>query len=296
MRGSVAALLTRVSHELAAAGIERPRLEARLLLAHALGVSQEALLARPEREVSAPNLAALLARRKAHEPIAMILGRREFWGLNFAVSRASIIPRPDSETLIEAALKEQKPRERVRFILDLGTGTGCLLLAALLEFPHAFGVGVDASVDAAALAKQNAAMHGLHKRAAFLCGNWADAIASRFDLVLVNPPYIESDTIANLAPEVAVYEPRRALDGGKDGLDGYRAFLPQLSRLLAPQGCAVLEIGRGQQNAVAALAARAGLETTALYPDLAGTVRAMVLRAAQPVKNQLALRAEASNE
>src|SRR5579883_1186259 len=269
MRGSVAALLTRVSHELAAAGIERPRLEARLLLAHALGVSQEALLARPEREVSAPNL---------------------------AVSRASIIPRPDSETLIEAALKEQKPRERVRFILDLGTGTGCLLLAALLEFPHAFGVGVDASVDAAALAKQNAAMHGLHKRAAFLCGNWADAIASRFDLVLVNPPYIESDTIANLAPEVAVYEPRRALDGGKDGLDGYRAFLPQLSRLLAPQGCAVLEIGRGQQNAVAALAARAGLETTALYPDLAGTVRAMVLRAAQPVKNQLALRAEASNE
>ncbi len=258
------------------AGIENPRLEARLLLAHALGLTQEQLLAGPDQAVP-KNFTALLARRVAHEPLAYILGRQEFWSLSFTVSPATLIPRADSETLIEAALAALPDRTQVRRILDLGTGTGCLLLAALSEFPAAFGVGVDISPAAAALATANAAALQLRARAAFLAGNWAAALGGQFDLILANPPYIPSRDIAALMPEVRGHEPAAALDGGADGLAAYRIILAALPGLLAPGGVAVLELGIGQDRAMMPMAAAAGF-AAATRRDLAGIARALILR------------------
>lgn len=225
-------------------------------------------------------LSPLLTRRVAREPLALILGSREFWSLNFAVSPDTLIPRPESETLIEAALAAFQSRP-ARSVLDLGTGTGCLLLAALSEFRSAFGVGVDRSPAAAALAKRNATALGLADRAWLVCGDWAEAVASRFDLVLCNPPYIPTSVIGGLMPEVARYEPRAALDGGPDGLTAYRHLLPALSRFLQAHGVAVLELGAGQANSVGALARQAGLVVDFRH-DLAGIARAVVLRQALP--------------
>ncbi|KAA5611357.1 peptide chain release factor N(5)-glutamine methyltransferase [Rhodovastum atsumiense] len=245
------------------AGIDEPRREARLLYEHAAG------------DPTAFHVA--VARRAAREPMALITGRQGFWTLDLAVSRATLIPRPDTETLIEAALAARPDRAAVRRILDLGTGTGCLLLAALAEFPLAFGVGVDLVPEAAALAAANARANGLAGRAAFLAGDWAAALSGRFDLVLSNPPYIESDAIPGLMPEVAAFEPRSALDGGADGMAAYRFLVKRLPRLLAPGGVAVLELGAGQAAGVAALARAAGLDDPVLRADLAGIARAAVL-------------------
>ena len=258
---------------LAAAGVDNPRLDARLLLGHAAGLSREALLRDPGRLVDPAPYHALLARRAAREPVALILGRQEFWSLQFEVSDATLIPRADSEAVIEAALAAVPDRGRVRRVLDLGTGTGCLLLAALTEFPAAWGVGVDWAAEAASLAARNAAALELAGRAAFLCGDWDTALGGRFDLVLSNPPYIPGGDIAGLMPEVSQYEPARALDGGADGLDAYRRILVALPRLLAPDGVAVLEVGAGQAGAVAALA---GQQVT-FRADLGGVPRAMVV-------------------
>lgn len=276
----VRAVLARAAGLLRDAGIDNPRLEARLLLAHALGLSREALLAAPDPIVP-DHFDALLARRLRREPLAFILGRQEFWSLSFAVSPASLIPRADSETLIEAALAAWPDQSRVHHILDLGTGTGCLLLAALSEFRHAFGIGVDLAPDAAILARQNAATLGLADRAAFLAGNWAAALAKEFDLVLANPPYIPTADLASLMPEVTAYEPARALDGGADGLAAYRAILADLPRLLAKDGIAVLELGIGQDAAMIDLARAAGFVATT-RADLGGITRALVLRRAAP--------------
>lgn len=224
----------------------------------------------------APTLATLLARREAHEPLALILGRREFWSLDFAVSPATLIPRPDSETLIEAAITCFADRAPPRLILDLGTGTGCLLLAVLSEFPEAFGIGVDRSREAATLASRNASALDLAERAAFVCGNWADALNARFDLVLCNPPYIATSDLPGLMPDVACYEPSSALDGGGDGMVAYRQLLPDLPRLLDERGLAVLELGAGQADSVGRLAQQAGL-VPALRPDLGGIPRALML-------------------
>ena len=262
---------------LAAAGIERPRLEARLLLAHALGVEQEALLRDLRAPVAMALYAPLLARRAAREPLARITGRQEFWSLPFAVAPATLIPRADSETLLEAALALFPERGRVASILDLGTGTGCLLLAALTEFPAAFGVGVDLAPDAVRLAAGNAAALGLRDRAAFLLADWAAPLAGRFDLILGNPPYIETSVIPTLMPEVRRHEPLGALDGGADGLDAYRRIVPVIPDMLTPSGAAVLEVGRGQAGLVADMAARAGLASMA-RADLAGIPRAVILR------------------
>jgi release factor glutamine methyltransferase len=259
---------------LASAGIESPALDARLLLAHVVG----SLLDR-KRIVPTDAYAALLARRAAHEPVALILGRREFWSLDFEISPATLIPRPDSETLIEAALAARPDRASVRRVLDLGTGTGCLLLAALGEFPAAWGLGVDRAAAAAHLAARNAARLGLAGRSAFLCGDWAASIAGRFDLVLGNPPYIPTADIAGLMPEVADHEPRLALDGGADGLDCLRSILAELPRLLSDQGLAVLEIGIGQDQAALALARAAGFLSPSLRADLGGIPRALVVPA-----------------
>ena len=275
------AALTWGADRLAAAEVAQPRLDARLLLAGALGLSPAALLAAlpaPLPGPAAARFAALIARRAAREPVALILGRREFWSLDLAVSPATLVPRPESETLIEAAVAAFAGGPAPCRVLDLGTGTGCLLLAALSAFPAAFGVGVDRVPAAAALARENAARLGFDRRAAFLCADWAAALRGRFDLVLANPPYIPHGEVATLMPEVARYEPATALDGGADGCDAYRTLLPALPGLLAPAGVAIVELGAGQAPAVAALAVRAGL-AVATRNDLAGTARALVMRA-----------------
>ncbi|MGH7080701.1 MAG: peptide chain release factor N(5)-glutamine methyltransferase [Acetobacteraceae bacterium] len=262
---------------LRAAGVEAAEREARLLLAHALGGPADAPVAR-----NAPvpaEFAALVERRARREPLAFILGRREFWSLTLAVSPATLIPRPESETLIEAALAAFPERRKVRRILDLGTGTGALLLALLSEFPEAFGVGVDRVAAAAALAAGNARALGFAGRAAFLIGNWAGAIGGRFELIVANPPYIERGTIGGLMPEVALYEPPSALDGGPDGFRAYRRIFPDLPRLLTLGGAGIVEIGEGAAPAVSGLARRAGLAVAEVRADLSGIPRALRIEA-----------------
>jgi len=268
--------LRRAAAALRAAGIENPGFEARLLVAHVLGVPVSAVPGAGEPDEG--ELDALVARRVAREPMGFVLGSVGFWTLDIALSPATLIPRADSETVVEAAL-EARPREAVRRVLDLGTGTGCLLLAVLSECPGAFGVGVDLSPEAARLAAGNAVRNGLAGRAAFLAGDWASALEGRFDLVLSNPPYIPRGDLAGLMPEVRVHEPARALDGGADGLDAYRVLVGVLPRLLAPGGVAVFELGIGQAEAVSALAEAAGFGAPALRHDLGGVARALVLRA-----------------
>lgn len=279
---SVGAFLCQAGQVLRAAAIDQPRMEARWLLGHAMGATAEALLRDPRAAVpadAAARFTAMLARRARREPMAYITGTAGFWGLNFAVSPATLIPRADSETLVEAALEHAPGARR---ILDLGTGTGCLLLAVLSELPAATGIGIDINPAAASLARCNARALGLP--AQFLAGDWAAALDARFDLVLGNPPYIVAAAIPALMPEVALHEPAAALDGGADGLDAYRAIMSQLPRLLVPGGIAVLELGQGQAPAVAALAqglaqglAR-GLEWVGVRDDLGGVPRAAILR------------------
>ena len=259
---------------LAAAGVEAPRREARILLAAALGTDAAGLLG--WGDIDPAVFEPLLARRLAREPMAYILGRREFWGLSFFTTPASLIPRPDSETLIEAAIAARQDNRAVRRILDLGTGTGCLLLAALTEFPQAFGIGVDLAPAAAALAARNAGALRLADRAAFFAGDWAAALTGTFDLILSNPPYIPAGNVNALMPEVAHFEPGLALDGGADGLHAYRRILAALPGLLADEGVAVLELGLGQADIVVRMAAAEFV--TSLHADLAGHDRALVLR------------------
>jgi release factor glutamine methyltransferase len=255
---------------------DSPRLEARLLLAHALGLTQNDLIRDSTRPVDTTIFEALLTRRTAHEPLALIVGHREFWSMDFQVSPATLIPRPDSETLIEAALAAFATRPAPQRILDLGTGTGCLLLALLKEFPSAFGTGIDLIPDAAALAKHNAARLGLANQSSFIAGNWTNSIAGRFDLIISNPPYIRGPDIDTLMPEVACYEPKPALDGGPDGYDAYRAIMPALQHHLEPDGIAILELGAEQANYVISLAREAGLGVS-IRLDLAGICRVIVL-------------------
>lgn len=278
---SVGAFLCQAGQLLRAAAIPNPRGEARLLLGHALGATPEALLRDPRAAVppeAAVRFAAAVKARLDGAPMAHLLGRQGFWTLDLAVSPATLIPRADSESLVEAALELFPDPGAALRVLDLGTGTGCLLLAVLAERPHAFGIGVDLRPEAAALGAANARGNGLGHRAAFLAGDWAAALAGRFDLILSNPPYIESAAIPKLMPEVARHEPHLALDGGGDGLDGYRAILAAMPRLLAPGGAAVLELGQGQRGAVEALARGAGLVPRGWRADLGGIERALILR------------------
>ena len=252
------------------------------MLAHAMACREEDLLRDPRAPVPATAalaFGALLRRRAGREPMAHLLGRVGFWTLTLETGPATLIPRGDSEAIVEAALAAFEDPARIRRVLDLGTGTGALLLAVLAECPDATGVGVDLAPAAAALAARNAAANGLGGRAAFLCGDWAEALSGRFDLVLSNPPYIETDAVPGLMPEVAQFEPTLALDGGVDGLDAYRRLVRALPALLACGGRAVLEIGQGQRPAVEALAIAGGMEPVAARQDLGGIDRALVLRA-----------------
>ena len=250
-----------------------PRLDAELLMAHALGMSREQMLLSAMDAEAPAAFAALLARRLAHEPVAYITGRRAFWTIELEVGPGVLVPRPDSETLIDAAIDRFGPRGPAT-ILDLGTGPGTLLLAALDQWPQARGLGIDRSEDALAYARRNAARLGLGDRAELRLGDWGEGIEGRFDLVLANPPYVSAD--ADLPPDVADHEPAAALFAGADGLDDYRRLAPQLPRLIAPGGIACVEIGAGQKQAVAALFGAAGL-TVASRDDLAGVARCLVL-------------------
>jgi release factor glutamine methyltransferase len=281
--GTIGFFLCQAGQRLRGAAIEAPRLEARRLLAHVLGTTEEALLRDPRAAVpadKAQHFATLLARRVAHEPFAYLIGRVGFWTLELEVSPATLIPRADSETLVEAALEACPDKGAALRVLDLGTGTGALLLAVLTEFPAANGIGIDLKPAAAALAARNAARLGLADRVRFLAGDWAAAVLGPFDLILCNPPYIQSAAIPGLMPEVARHEPASALDGGADGLAAYRRIIADLPRVLAPRGVAVLELGQGQQAAVAALGRAAGLKPEACSADLGGVPRALVLRSA----------------
>lgn len=229
---------------------------------------------------SASRLQAALTRRLAGEPLWRVLGAREFWGLSFRLSPGTLEPRPDSETLIEAALQHlgERRQEALAF-LDLGTGTGCLLIAALSEFPLASGTGVDLSEDALATAVRNAVSNGVANRAEFRLARWDAGLSGKFDLILSNPPYISSREIALLEPAVRDHDPHLALDGGADGLDAYRALAGLLPARLAPEGRAILEIGAGQEDDVCALMQAAGLRHLQSHRDLGGHVRALVFTA-----------------
>lgn len=264
---------------LAASGIAEPRREARLLLGLALSVDPRELLAWPERaldDAAQGRFEALIHRRAGREPFSRLKGSREFWSLDFALSPDTLDPRPDSETLIEAALEAIADRGAPLRVLDLGTGTGCLLLALLSELPQASGLGIDRLPGAVATARRNAARLGLDGRAHFRLGDWDREILGPVDVILANPPYIPSEEISGLAPEVASFEPRLALDGGADGLDAYRALAPAIARLLTPGGFACVEIGFGQSASVVALFSESGLKIRSLRPDLSGTLRCIV--------------------
>jgi release factor glutamine methyltransferase len=271
--------LAEAAAALAAAGFEEPRRQARRLLSAALDLLPASVLAHPERPLAAAELARLrvfLARMLAREPLSRILGRREFWGLDLALSPDTLDPRPESETLVEAVLRRIPDHGAPLLLLDLGTGTGCLLLALLRELPAATGIGLDIAPGAAAMARANACALGLRHRASFLVGDWGEALGSAFDLVVANPPYIATPELAGLPGEVGDYDPRRALDGGPDGLLAYRALARGLVRLLAPQGLFACEIGKGQETAVAGILRAAGLAIAGLEPDLAGTPRVLL--------------------
>ena len=265
--------------ELSRAGIEGGRLDARLLLGHVLGRAVWPHEEAPLDDEALARFRSLVARRIAREPVSKIIGRRAFWTLDLAVTADTLDPRPDSETLIEAALEAFRDRNPPRRVLDLGTGTGCLLLAALSEFPEATGLGIDRSPAAAEVARRNAETTGLAGRTEIRCQDW-DGLADdgRFDLILSNPPYIAESEVAVLAEEVRDHDPIGALAAGADGLDAYRALAPVLSRTLAKEGVAILELGIGQGDAVAAIMADAGLAETGRKADLAGIDRTLVLK------------------
>ncbi len=276
--GSIADHLEAGTRRLAEAGIEDARREARLILAHALGVEPVTIMGYPERDVEdATVYEALIARRAAREPLSHLTGRREFWSLEFEVTAETLDPRPDSETLVEAALAALPDREAELSILDFGTGTGCLLLALLSELPNARGLGIDIFEATLTVSRRNAQRLGLADRANFAIGEWGAALTGPFDLIVSNPPYIPSDDIADLQAEVAQYEPRQALDGGEDGLNPYRRLAEDLARLLAPRGVTVLEFGVGQGPEVAGLMEPAGLVNHGFRRDLAGYDRCLTL-------------------
>jgi release factor glutamine methyltransferase len=275
------ALLRDAAVALTAAGIDNARFEARLLLAHAAGVTIEWLVAHGD-EAPPPSvveaLRALTARRIRREPMAYVTGEREFWGLPFKVSPAVLVPRPDSETLIEAALALMPGRTEPWRIVDLGVGSGCLLLTLLREFPNARGVGLDASAEALSVAQYNADALGVGARTHLVRGDWrlqgwAGQLGGPFDLLVSNPPYIETEAIDGLMPEVARFEPRLALDGGGDGLAAYRIIADQAAGLVVHGGRVLIEAGEGQATDISKLLSAAGFAVGGPWKDLGGIDR-----------------------
>jgi len=263
------------------AGVEAPEIDAHLLLGHALRLDRAQLLAQHDRLLEAREIdavSAFAARRLKREPVSRIFGEKEFWSLPIVVTPDVLVPRPETETIVELALdqlgRDGTKMEKLR-ILDIGTGTGALLLALLKELPAADGVATDISTAALAVARENAERNGLAARCMFVNCDIAGGVRGLFDLVVSNPPYIARGDIAALAPEVRSYDPALALDGGHDGLDAYRAIAAAAPHLLSPGGRAIMELGAGQEAAVSALFVNAGLRITSVRKDLAGIPRAL---------------------
>jgi release factor glutamine methyltransferase len=263
-------------------GLDSPELDARVLIGHALGLDHAALASAADRVLNA-DVAAVIsdfaARRLAHEPVARIVGMKEFWGLEFRVTPATLVPRPETETVVEtalAAIDARGLRGRPLHLADLGTGSGALLLALLSELPNAVGIGTDISLPALATARGNAERLGFTARAHFVACDFAAALSGPFDLVVSNPPYIASGDIAGLAPEVREHDPRLALDGGPQGFDTYCAIAADMARILTPDGAVVLELGAGQTAGVRALLAEGRIVTERVKDDLAGHPRALL--------------------
>ncbi len=270
------------------ARIDAPEQDARLLVLDACGLSQEGYVLAPQTPLSAEaciRIAEAGQRRLAREPVSRIIGRREFWGRSFELGPTTLDPRPDTETLVEAVLGILDDEGRCSAplkILDLGTGTGCILLSLLAELPRAEGLGVDIDPDALAVAARNAATHELASRALFCCGNWAAQISGRFDVIVANPPYIRHTDIAGLEPEVSLYDPFRALDGGSDGFDAYRRIATETLRLTSPGTLLALEAGAGQMPQLVDLLINSGWaadrSSCRVYADLAGHDRVVAVR------------------
>jgi release factor glutamine methyltransferase len=260
--------------------IETASLDARILLQHVLHASREALLiamSEPMEPAMQQRFLELIERRAKRVPVSHLIGKREFWGMEFRVTADTLDPRPDSETVIEAVLERCRDREKSYKILDLGSGTGCLSLALLKELPRATAIGVDISDGALAVAKENALLLGFQGRSQYLVSRWCEKVVGAYDIVVANPPYIPTKSIDALAPEVAQYEPKVALDGGTDGLQCYREMVPALPKVLNDSGFAVLEMGAGQHDDLARIAGDNALRVDASVRDLSGTVRCMVL-------------------
>ena len=273
--------------QLRLAGIEQPWREARILLAEATGASVSTIMAWPERIISREHealFAGWLSRRLDQEPVSRILGHREFWSLSFIVTPATLDPRPDSETLVEAVLAVFPNRNRPYRIVDFGTGTGCLLIALLSEDPNAYGLGIDRSAAAARVAQANAEALGFANRTSIVICDWDEAITGGFDIIISNPPYIPSPEIATLMPAVRDYDPLPALDGGHDGLDPYRVLCHAAQRLLKPDGAVFFEVGQGQENDAEQLLRVAGLENCDYRRDLAGIVRVVSAKSFRPLQ------------
>jgi release factor glutamine methyltransferase len=280
---TIASARQMLAHAFAAAALDSPELDARILIGHALGLDAAGIVSQGARQVTSSEratIAALAQRRLAREPVARILGVKEFWGLPFKLNAETLVPRPETETVVETALAALGPRRQHALrIADLGTGSGALLLALLSECPRAIGIGTDLSTRAVACARRNAHALRMHERASFTVCNYGAALKGSFDLVVSNPPYVRRHDIVTLQPEVRLFDPLRALDGGDDGLHGYRTITADAGRLLAANGLIVVELGAGQASAVAALFSVAGLAVESPSPDLTGIPRALLARA-----------------
>jgi release factor glutamine methyltransferase len=289
----LSSVLSDAANRLRTAGVADAMADARILAANALGLSREDMLREPHRELDPAAQKVfedMIARRCGREPVARILGQREFRSLAFRLDTDTLEPRPDSETIVEAAVEygERLPVSGAGSlrVLDIGTGTGCLLLAVLTELPGSTGVGTDIAGGAVETAIHNSDDLNLSDRAVFVRTDWADGVAGIFDLVVSNPPYIETAEIESLAPEVSDHDPMAALDGGVDGLDAYRAIAARLGQFLSPAGIAVFEIGSTQHDAVVAIFAAQGFLPVETRDDFGGHPRALVF-AADPLPEWL---------
>jgi len=278
---SVSEALQHLAQSFRASGIEEAEADARLLIGHALHLDRARLIAQSDRILEAREvtvISALAARRLRREPVSRILGEKEFWSLPISVTPDVLVPRPETETVVEAALdfviRSGLRLEKLR-VLDIGTGSGALLLALLKELPNAVGTGTDVSSAALDVARANATRCRLDTRCNFVVCNIATGVEGPFDLIVSNPPYIAHDEIATLAPEVRDYDPQVALDGGQDGFDAYRSIASDIKRILAPGGRLFVELGRGQDEQVRALFTKAGLSPGIPRKDLAGITRVL---------------------
>ena len=287
MNSNLRSIIINSTNELIKSGSESARLDATILLAHILGVTREYLILEEERIINDEELEKfniLLKKRINKEPIAYIIGKKEFWGLDFIVNHATLIPRPDSETLVEAALERAnillKLKENLKVknltILDIGTGTACLLISLLRELPTAFGIGVDISKEALQVANKNAEIHGVKNRTQFINSDWCKNINGKFDLIISNPPYIASSDEPSLMPDVALYEPHYALFSGVDGLDSYRELSAQIGGKLNQGGFALFEVGDGQAETVSLMLSENGFRVDEIKKDLSGIKRCVI--------------------